>query len=212
MPLFKFSPATAVAPTTEGNVPIPLFQVEGTSLLRIDGDALFPLLSISGGMAAEGNAAFPTMRVSGRTQNEANGSVSLPGLFVDGEVFVAAAIAGGITIPFLGISGDMQAEGLMLVPALRASGFVQVEGFANGDARIPLLSISGLVVHAEWAEGNVRIPLLSASGTVTRTGATVNSQFAFPLLRVAGFASAAHEYEYNEDDAVLRYVDERRYI
>lgn len=209
MPLFKFSHA---ADFINGNVPIPLFQVEGTSLAINEGDALFPLLVISGGMAAEGNATFPVMLVAGRMQNEAFGSVDLPGLVIDGEVFAAAAIAGGMTIPFLGIGGDMQAEGLMLMPAFRAGGFVQVEGFVDGDARVPLLSVSGLATHTEWAEGNVRIPLLSVSGTVARTGATANSQFAFPLLRVAGFSSAAYEYEYNEDDAVLRYADDRRYI
>lgn len=209
MPLFKFSP---LEDFIRGNAVIPLLHVEGLATTLIDGDAPVPALVVSGGLAAEGNASIPSMRVSGTMQNLANGNVGLPGMLVDGEVFVTAAITGGMTIPFLGIGGDAQAEGLMSMPALRASGFAQVEGFANVDARIPLLSVSGSAVHIEWADGNAKFPLLSVSGSVARTGASANSQFAFPLLRVTGFFPAAHEYEYNEDDAVLRYADERRYI
>jgi hypothetical protein len=209
MPLFKFSPQEAFI---RGNAVIPLFVIEGISLTSIEGEMLTPLLGVNGGFAADGAANMSVLRVSGQMRTEANGSVGLPGLLADGEVLVSAATAGTVNIPFIGILGDMQAEGLMLMPALRASGFVQVEGFVNGDARIPLLSVSGTTTRTEWADGSARIPLLSVSGSVARTGATANSQFAFPLLRVAGFASAVHEYEYNEDDAVLRYADERRYI
>lgn len=211
MPLFKFSHVTDFI---DGNVPIPLLQVAGmlSSIGDGDGDVPLPLLTVSGGMAAEGIAPFPLIRVSGSMQNEAFGSVDLPGLIIDGEVFVTAAIAGGMTVPFMGILGDMQAEGLMLMPALRVSGLAQVEGFAIGDVMVPLLSALGSVVHAEWAIGSVLLPVLVVDGSVARTGATADSLFNFPLMRVAGLASAAYEYEYNEDDAVLRYADDRRYI
>lgn len=203
---------------------------ESGGLYYFPGEIIFPALSISGGMQAEGDIellpmsvsgffatdgsiSIPILGVYGKTQDVADGEILFPGVQIDGELGVSAAIGADVALPMLSIIGDMQADGDISIHILTVSGTAQSEGFANCEVGIPAIGISGSVDVAQWLTGALKLPGLSLSGGVSMALGSISGALALPVVGVSGAATVAESYDFGtETDRTLRYVSARRRI
>lgn len=196
MPLFKFSINEGI----DGSVIVPLLQAYGEATqvtIEIDGDVSIPILSVMGGSWAEidGDVTIRVVSVSGRID------------------VLYRTIGGAVTIPSCGISGDMCAEGVVLLAPLRVHGRLTTQGEMDGDIVIRCLAVSGSVTKDNPIFGAVNIPVLRMGGSMVLAPSALDGGIEIPLILIAGAISTQGSFDFgNEDDSVLRFSSARRYI
>lgn len=213
MPLFKYGATEPVGEILiNGSITFPLLQVAGVFIITVESDITLPAISVQGFFGVEGNVNLPLVRVYGKMQDELNGEVTIPLIRVDSEILGSSAIAGDVFLPGLYVSGDMQAECSITIPALRVIGTLQSQGVMTGAVTIPRVQVFGKIEQIQCLTGNVILPVISVSGTISPSLArTIDGAAGLPVLRVVGIIFNS-TYSFSEDDAVLRYDASRRLI
>ena len=185
MPLFKFNLHAAVMPS---------FEVDGVAVQTTpysEADVEFPLILVSGAMAAGGEAMMPLLAVSGRMEGIAEGEVIFPLLVADGEVAVPVQIEGAASFPFITVSGSMQVEASIEMPCLRVLGDVLVGNRLDGEVSFPLLMAGGVTAELPHSVGDVLFPLLAISAEAEiNTPAILTGDVTFSVLGVSGAMQA----------------------
>lgn len=210
MPLFKLNPQIAVI---DGNLVVPQLAIDGVIVLIASADVDFPQFVATGDLGADSAWSMPLFQISGRMQNQAFGEADLPLMLVDGWLPVSAEIAGGCGLPLLSCSGGMQAECNVLIPVQNISGTLFTPAHADGAVSIPLIALSGQVASHQWIEGTFVFPLCAITGTLRPTGAILDCAAFLPPAHVSGQLSLMQDFGYgNEEDSILKYSSNRRYI
>ena len=193
---------------------MPLFKLSDPFVNEIDADVSLHCISVSGTMGAAGSLTLPLLRISGKMRDVINGEVRLWGLQVDGEIGVSAKISGGVVLPMLTVTGDMQSEGSIILHAMRIAGFLQSQGTINAQLCLPALRIAGGVDTLGVVIGNIALPLMQVVGTLTQdSSARITGSATLLALRIEGALIGTGEHDYgSETDATLRYDANRRYI
>ena len=189
MPLFKFNLDATVMPSIE---------VDGTVELILphsDADVALPLFLVDGTMGAVGDALIPILSVSGRMEGVADGEVALPLLSVDGFIAIPVQIEGDASFPFLSVAGSMQAETRVDFPCLRTDGDASVEGIIYAEMGSPLLDVDGVVDVAVSINGDgIFSPCLQVFGDVLVAG-QADIDVTIPLLVVDGVVGVSVNVE-----------------
>ena len=185
MPLFKFNLHAAVMPSIE---------VDGTAELVIphsDAEVALPLFLVDGAMGAVGEALIPMLSVSGRMEGVSNGEVAFPLLSVDGFVAIPVQIEGDVSFPFLVVDGSVQAETSVDLPCLQVFGEVIVAGQADGSVTFSLLVADGSATELPHSDCSVLFPLAAvAAGAEVHTPANISCEASFPAIDISGYMQA----------------------
>ena len=193
---------------------MPLFKLSAPFVNEIDADISLHCISVSGTMGAHGSLTLPLLTISGKMQDVINGEIRLWGFQVDGEIGVSAKIDADMTLPMLTVAGDMQAEGLVVLHAMRIAGFLQTQGIVNAELSLPALRIAGGVDVLGAVTGEIALPLIQVAGKLTQdSSARITGSATLPALRIDGVLISTGEHSYgSETDATLRYDAARRHI
>ena len=185
MPLFKLNLHAAVMPSIE---------VDGTAELVIphsDAEVALPLFLVDGAMGADGEALAPMLSVSGRMEGVSNGEVVFQLLSVDGFAAIPVQIEGDVSFPFLVVDGSMQAEASVDLPCLQVLGDVIVAGQADGAVTFSILVVEGSVIELPHSDCSVLFPLTAvAADAEVHTPATIDCEASFPAVDVSGYVQA----------------------
>ena len=189
--------AELIIPHSDADVEIPLFLVDGT--MGADGESLVPVLSVSGRMegVADGEVAFPMLSVDGFTAIpvQIEGDASFPFLVTAGSMQAETSVG----IPCLRVDGDASVEGIVCAeigfPLLDIDGIVDVAVSINGDVIFsPCLQVFGDVLVAGQADADVTITSLVVDGAVD-VAVNVDGDVIFsPCLQVFGSVLVAGQF------------------
>ena len=176
-----------------GEAPIPMLSVSGRMEGVSNGEVVFPLLSVDGFAAIpvqiEGDASFPFLVAAGSMQAEA--SVGIPCLRVDGDASVDGIVCAETGFPLLDVDGVVDVAvsidgDVTFSPCLQVFGSVLVAGQFNGNVEFSLLVAEGSVTELPHSGCNVLFPPTAvAADAEVHTPATIACNISFPAIDVS---------------------------